>query len=264
MSVIADIAYAGRAIARPRYYANAHERDEVDIAPAPMPVGDARGMGATLDREGFALVAHESAVRDWRSREEVAQIYAAELAQLVKAQTGADEVIVSPHGILRFSEKSGLAGSSNNSHPARFAHIDVADGSARTMAERGAGGRAFARYAAINIWRALSPAPQDVPLALCDARSVDAGDLIVADAIFDEPDGREWGFEGLLVAHNRAHRWYYYPNMHEGEAILFKTKDSLEDVARHIPHVAFDDPTAPKDAPARCSIEMRATADWWA
>jgi len=261
--MIAEIAYAGRAIARPRYYANAHDRDEVDIAPAPMPVADARAINAQLDREGFTLVAHDSAVSDWRSTEQIAQVYAGELAELVKATTGADEVIVSPHGILRFSEKSGLAGSTNNSHPARFAHIDVADGSSRMMAERGAGGRAFSRYAAINIWRALSPAPQDVPLALCDARSVADADLIVADAIFDEPDGREWGFEGLLVAHNPAHRWYFYPNMHSGEAILFKTKDSLASAAHHIPHVAFNDPTAPADAPARCSVEMRATAYWW-
>jgi hypothetical protein len=67
----------------------------------------------------------------------------------------------------------------------------------------------------------------------------------VADAIFDEPDGREWGFEGLVVAHNPEHRWYYYPDMHVGEAILFKTKDSDEAAARHIPHVAFNDPSAP-------------------
>jgi hypothetical protein len=257
------IAYSGRGVARPRYYANAHDRDVLDIVQVPMAISSARGMAAALDREGFTLVNHTSAVTDWRSPEQVAQIYAAELAELVKTATGADEVRVSPHGILRFSEKSGLAGSGNNSHPARFAHIDVADGSARAMAERTAAGRSFTRFAAVNIWRALSPAPQDVPLALCDARSVAEADLITADAIFDEPDGREWGFEGLLVAHNPAHRWYYYPDMHTGEAIIFKTKDSAADVARHIPHVAFNDPLAPADAPPRNSIEMRATAFWW-
>ena len=248
---------------RPRYYANAHYRDVLDIVSHPMMVQSARGLDAQLDREGFMLVRHESAVSDWRDRAQIAQTYVAEIAALVQGVTGADAVQVSPHGILRFSEKSGLAGSGNNSHPARFAHIDVADGSSRMMAERGAGGRPFRRYAAVNIWRALSPAPQDVPLALCDARSVTQGDLIVADAIFDEPDGREWGFEGLLVAHNPAHRWFYYPDMHAGEAILFKTKDSDGTAARHIPHVAFNDPGAPEDAPPRSSIEMRATAYWW-
>ena len=261
--MIADIAYSGRGVARPRYYANAHERDVLDIVSHPMPVSSARGLGATLDREGFTLLDHASAVTDWRSAEQIASLYVPEVAALVKAATGADEVIVGPHGILRFSEKSGLAGSGNNSHPARFAHIDVADGSSRMMAERTAQGRPFHRYNAINMWRALSPAPQDVPLALCDARSLDERDIILADAIFDEPDGREWGFEGILVAHNPAHRWYYYPDMRADEAILFKTKDSDPAAARHIPHVAFNDPTAPVDAPPRCSIEMRATAFWW-
>ena len=44
-----------------------------------------------------------------------------------------------------------------------------------------------ARYAHYNVWRAFSGAPQDVPLALCDRRSVARDDLIVADAIFDPP-----------------------------------------------------------------------------
>ncbi|HWU04440.1 MAG TPA: CmcJ/NvfI family oxidoreductase, partial [Novosphingobium sp.] len=95
-------------------------------------------------------------------------------------------------------------------------------------------------------------------------RSFGLQDLIVADAIFDEPDGREWSFEGLLVAHNPAHRWFYYPDMHTGEVIVFKSKDSDPQAARHIPHVAFNDPSAPADAPPRASIEMRATAYWWA
>lgn len=259
----AQIAYSGRGVERPRYYANAHHRDVLDIVSHPMRVESARGLNADIDREGFTLALHESAVSDWRDPAQIAGVYAAEIAALVQSVTGADEVKVTPHGILRFSEKSGLAGSGNNSHPARFAHIDVADGSSRMMAERGAGGRPFRRYAAINIWRALSPAPQDVPLALCDARSVGPSDLIVADAIFDEPDGREWGFEGLVVAHNPGHRWFYYPDMHAGEAILFKTKDSDEGAARHIPHVAFNDPNAPGNAPPRSSIEMRATAYWW-
>jgi hypothetical protein len=30
-----------------------------------------------------------------------------------------------------------------------------------------------------------------------------------------------------------------------------------------MPHVAFDDPLAPRDAPPRVSIEMRATCYWW-
>jgi hypothetical protein len=105
---------------------------------------------------------------------QIAGVYAPELAALVQRVTGADEVKVSPHGILRFSEKSGLAGSGNNSHPARFAHIDVADGSSRMMAKRGAGGRPFAAMPR-STSGARFPRAAGRALALCDARSVAAG-----------------------------------------------------------------------------------------
>ena len=261
--VDAWIAYSGRKFARPRYYANAHERDEVEIAPVLMPVSDARAARPKIDREGFQLVAHESAVRDFANREEVARVHMREIEELVWAETGADFVHVGAPGLLRFSEKSGLAGSLNNSMPARFAHIDISDETAARFAQAGAKGRAFARCAHYNLWRAISPPPQDVPLALCDARSLALADLIAADAVFDEPGKPEWSFEGLVVAQSAAHRWYSFSDLTAGEAILFKTNDSDPARAHHVPHVAFDLPDCPENASPRVSIEMRATAWWW-
>ncbi len=258
------IAYSGRRFARPRYYANAHARDAVEIAPVLMPVGDARAAAPCIDREGFELVEHLSAVQDFADREEVARVHRREIEELVQARTGADHVHVGAPGLLRFSEKSGLAGSLNNSMPARFAHIDISDATAAQFAQRGAGGCAYARCAHYNVWRAISPPPQDVPLALCDARSLAPADLIAADAVFDEPGKPEWSFEGLVVAHNAAHRWFAFPELTVGEAILFKTHDSDPARAHHVPHVAFDLPECTENAIPRVSIEMRATAWWWA
>lgn len=259
------IAYVERGGSRPFYYANAHEKDQVPVDLRAMPVRDARAIYADVDREGFQLVRHRSAVTDWTDRDMLAAIHRDEVAALIQQLTGADEVFVTSPGILRYSEKSGKAGSSDNSHPARFAHIDINDVTAAQFAERGAGGRAFTRCAAYNLWRALSPPPQDVPLAFCDIRSVAADDLIVADAIFDPPDGApEWSFESWVVGHNPAHQWYFFADMTADEAVLFKTNDSDPTRAHCVPHVAFDDPLAPADAPPRISIEMRATAYWWA
>jgi hypothetical protein len=261
---IAQIAYVANDGIRPFYYANAHEKDHVPLDLQPMPVIDARAIDAQVDREGFQLVRHQSAITDWTDRAALEAIHKDEVAALIKDLTGADEVQVTAPGILRYSEKSGKAGSSDNSHPARFAHVDITDVTAAQFATRGAGGRAFKRCAAYNLWRALSPAPQDVPLALCDARTVAAEDLILADAIFDPPNGApEWSFESWVVAHNPAHRWHFFSNLAVDEAVLFKTNDSDPARAHLMPHVAFDDPLAPEDAPPRVSIEMRATCYWW-
>jgi formate dehydrogenase alpha subunit len=49
--------------------------------------------------------------------------------------------------------------------------------------------KAVARSAQYNVWRALSGAPQDVPLGLCAYPSLAREDLLDCDAIFDPPDG---------------------------------------------------------------------------
>lgn len=124
-SVTAPIAYVRDTGERPRYYANAHERDTIVLAPAPMPIEDMRGRSTSLDVEGCVLWPHRSGVADFADPEQIVQIHVAEVAALIREATGCDEVAVVPRGVLRFSEKSGKTGSTDNSHPARFAHVDV-------------------------------------------------------------------------------------------------------------------------------------------
>jgi hypothetical protein len=259
----ATIAYAARVGFRQRYYANDHARDTVVIEPHTMALRDARGLGTTLEAEGFKLVEHSSAVADFTDRAEVAAVHPAEIVALLREHSGADEVVVTSPGILRFSERSGRAGSLDNSMPARFAHIDTTAQTAAGFAGASApDGRGFIRHAHYNVWRAFSGAPQDVPLAVCDARSVKPADLLVADAIFDPPGGApEWSFESWLVAHDPAHRWHWFPDMTRDESLIFKTSDSR--FSNPVPHVAFDNPLATPDCAPRASIEMRAVAYWY-
>ncbi len=265
--ITASIAYAARTAFRQRYYANDHARDTVAIEPHAMVLRDARGVGTALDAEGFALVEHRSAIGDFTNREDVAARHPAEIVALLLEHTRADQVIVTSPGILRFSERSGRAGMLDNSMPARFAHVDTTAQTAAGFARNGVpDGRSFSRHAHYNVWRAFSGAPQDVPLAVCDARTVEPVDLLVADAIFDPPStggasAPEWSFDSWLVAHNPAHRWHWFPAMTRDEALIFKTSDSR--FANPVPHVAFDNPLAEADWPSRASIEMRAVAYWY-
>ena len=255
----AVIAYARRTGERPRYYANDHSRDRVPIDPQIMPLTDGRAAGATLEREGFVLVPHASHA-DFDAPG--CAVHRAEIEALVRDVSGADHVVVTAPGVRRFAERAVMAARPDDSMPARFAQVDISDATARQFAQTSAQGRRYRRAAHFNVWRALSPPPQDVPLAVCDARSTAPDDLITADAIFDVRDAPEWSFEGLVVAHNRAHRWHWFPDMTAGEALVFRTNDSDPDAAHCVPHVAFD-ADVPAATPPRTSIEMRATAYWW-
>jgi nucleotide-binding universal stress UspA family protein len=264
MNVRAAIAYVGRGIARPRYHANDSRRDVIDIAPIDMEIADGRARGPALDEAGFTLVAHRSAVAEFGDREAVDAVYRPEIVDLIGELSGADLIVVGSPGILRFSEKSAQSGALDNSRPARFAHVDISDATAATFAQRAAPADAkIARFVHYNVWRAISAPPQDVPLAVCDAGSITANDLIKADAVFDTPGRPEWSFEGIVVAHHPAHRWHWFPDMTLGEALVFKTNDSDPARAHCVPHVAFDNPLCGPEAAPRASIEMRAIALWF-
>jgi hypothetical protein len=105
----------------------------------------------------------------------------------------------------------------------------------------------------INLWRPIVGPLWDSPLALCDARTVDARDLVASDLVFPDRVG-----ETYAVTYNPSQRWSYIPGMTPAEALLIKCYDSADDGrARFAPHTAFTDPDAPGDAPPRESIELR-------
>jgi hypothetical protein len=237
------------------------------VVPHAVPIEDVRYRAnpPSLDGEGFRLYPHHSAVRDFRDRADVEKVHVEEIRELLLRVSGADHVIVTGTGILRFGERSEESGAHNNSRPARFVHVDVSDPTATQFYARSRpdNARPVRRSAQYNVWRVLTPPPQDVPLAVCDARSLAAEDLISADAIFDLNGAIAFSFEALLIRHNPRQRWVYYSNMRSDEALVFKTNDTDPDCAHCVPHGAFDDPTCPADAVPRASIEMRGVAYWF-
>jgi len=188
-----------------------------------------------------------------------------EIRELLLDVSGADHVTVTGPGILRFGERSPESGAHNNSRPARFVHIDCSDAMARSFYARSRpqNGRQVLRSAQYNVWRAITPPPQDVPLAVCDARSIAAEDLIPADALFDQNGAIAFSFEALLLRHSPRQRWAFYSNMRPDEALIFKTNDTDGSRAHCVPHGAFDSADCPANVPPRASIEMRGIAYWF-
>jgi len=210
----------------------------------------------SLDKQGFALVHHDSKVSNFYDPEEVKVIYYPEVVELLKEQTGAVKVVIFDH-VVRNADKAkrGEGGAreyatavhndySLNSAPRRvLAHVpDAADELLKH------------RFAEVNVWRAIARPIERSPLAICDAQSIDPKDAVATDLVYPHRVGETYAF-----TYNPNHRWYYFPKLKPSEAILLKCYDSKDDGrARFTAHTSFVDPTSPPDAPARESIEVRA------
>lgn len=210
---------------------------------------------ASLQRQGFEKIEHTSAVTNLEDDEQVRLHYYPETEDLLKQQTGAVKVVIFDHTIRVDDpgrEARGLR------EPVRYVHNDQTERSAiRRVRDHldpnEAEQRLLKRFAIINVWRPIGAPVLSTPLALCDARSMADSDLLPSDLVYRDKVG-----ETFSVKANPAHRWYYYPQLRPDEALLLKIHDSRRDVARLSAHTAFDDPTTPKDAPPRRSIELRA------
>ncbi len=264
-TVLGTLGFSEPMAARPKFHANDNTLDVLNIVPRAVAIEDARhrAIPPALDIEGFRLYPHRTAIRDLRDREELERVHVGEIRDLLLTVSGADHVTVTGPGVLRFGERSQESGAHNNSRPARFVHVDVSDATARSFYARSQpdNGRRVLRSAQYNVWRVITPPPQDVPLAVCDARSVAKEDLITADAIFDHSGA--FSFEAVLVRYNPRQRWAFYSDMRPEEVLIFKTNDTAADCAHCVPHGAFDDPGCPPGVPPRTSLEMRGIAYWF-
>lgn len=233
-----------------------------------------------LDTHGFQLADHRSQVKDFFDNDEVAAVYPAEAETVIKQLTGADQVVVRgwmarTSGDIERRQVTGYRHHGGVQPPAGEVHVDFSQSSAEQMA-RDTYAKAFPdappfrRFMITSLWRAFSPAPQDCPLAVCDGRSVNdtegtANTLVVVDEIPDyETMVGDWPAEKLgpsasIFHHNPEHRWWYFPQMHRDEVILFKFYDSDHSKAWRVPHTAFFDSSA-KDPQPRQSIELRSVA----
>jgi hypothetical protein len=265
--VESTIGYLGECVGKP-VFGMRHDLNNLPLVTAPVTVEDVRPIRdqLSLDVEGFVLADHETAVTDFTDRAEVARVYMRELEELLMELTGASKVAASAGGVLRRGERSPDFMKGGFTTPARFAHCDYSQNPAGSTywtepllndeeRERYRGGR----LAIYNLWRALTPPPQDAPLACADARTVAAEDRVWSDCIIAPPPP-EIRFENSVFRPNPAHRWCYFKDMTPAEVLVFKGYDSDPARAAGVPHCAFDDPSCPPDAPARESIDVRAFA----
>ena len=226
--------------------------------PVAQRIADARPLAdrLSLDLQGFVLRRHATAV-DLYDDAAVEAAYYPEMQRLVVAETGAARVVVFDH-TLRLAGGRKPDGTAVR-EPVPRVHNDYTLRSApqrvRDLLPEEAPALLARRYAFVNVWRPLLAPLRQMPLALCDARSLRLDDAVASDLIYRDRVG-----ETYLFHHQARHRWFYFPAMATDEVVLIKCFDSDGTRARWSAHTAFEDPTTPADAPPRASIEIRTIA----
>ena len=237
----AELNYLAPMAERPRYYAYdpepevprsnlAHEAHRVrihDMRPIQSQV--------SLDRQGFALLEQRSAVGDFWDEDEIRRVYYPEAERLIAAATGASRVFIFDHTLRR-----RIAGTIDRTRdaprqPATRVHVDHTAKSGpqrvRDLMGEDAEGLLHGRVQVINLWRPIHGPLRDAPLAVCDASTVAAADLVPSDLVYRDRVG-----ETYSVTYNPAHRWFYVPEMRAHEALLLKCCDTMTDGRAHRPH----------------------------
>ncbi len=223
-------------------------------------ISDMRPFADTLsiDREGFALLRHRTAVDDLYDDVAVEQIYTPEIEALLRREFGASRVVVFD-ATRRSDNGEGAPNRDGLRGPAGRVHVDytaksgpqrvkdlLGTAEAARLADTGA------RIVQVNVWRPIRGPVERSPLALADASSVASADLIATDQVFPDRVGEIYN-----LAYDPKQRWYYAPRMRPDEVLLIKGWDSLDDGrARFTPHSAFNLPDSANAAP-RESIEVR-------
>jgi hypothetical protein len=228
-----------------------------------MPIQNARAAREkfSLDKQGFELHRHDTAVVDFYDREEVQRVYYPEVERLLKAATGAAKVAIFDHQVrcLPMAQRRERGAREY----AKVVHNDyTADSGPRRVRDHLPPAEVEEllrhRFAEINVWRPIRGPVESSPLAVCDARSIAPNDFVPSDLVYPDKVGETYRFK-----HNPNHRWFYFPFLERSEAILLKCYDSKEDGrARFTAHTSFEDPTSLPEAAPRESIEVRALVFW--
>jgi hypothetical protein len=213
----------------------------------------------SLDREGFELWQHDTAMTDFFDPEEIERVYNREIVELVKEATGAKRVFVFDHTVRVEDEDKRTE--KQVREPVLFVHNDYTDESGPQrvrdlLPADEAEDLLSRRFSIINIWRSIAGPVQTTPLALCDAQTIGPEQLITAERRTKDRVGHT-----QCMTYSDDNRWYYFSDMKRDEALLLKTYES--DPERHggpSGHSAFTNPAAPADAAPRQSIETRVFA----
>jgi hypothetical protein len=231
--------------------------------------GRAAARQPSLDEEGFQIVTCPSRVVHERLDELLAERSPLQMPQahidywkdtipLISKLSGANEVLPVHASGVRFSPRADK--SKTHMTPAGWAHLDYDPDEAavqlnETLELNGRQIRPYRRYVLYQGWRALTPPPQDFPLALCEGRTVATADIVPIEYHMST-EARDVTYRSRGSRYSPQHRWWYFPDMTLNEMLVFKGFDSERPGEVQTLHTSFADRSAKGPVP-RASVETR-------
>jgi hypothetical protein len=128
--VLAELNYLAPTDGKPRTYAFDPPPGEPKSTALPephqVPVFNGRSVsdGFSLDRDGFALVRHPTAVRDFYNEEEIRKVYYPAAESFIRATLRADRVVIFDHTVRRRVEGAADIRGAGSRQPATRVHVD--------------------------------------------------------------------------------------------------------------------------------------------
>jgi len=186
--VTAELNYLAPIAGKPRTYAYDPPPGEPKSTNLPephqVPIFDARliANALSLDREGFALVRHPTAVRDFHDDAEVRRVYYPAAEAFIRATLQADRVLIFDHTVRKRVEGAQDIRGAGPRQPATRVHVDQTATSGPNRVREHLPDEAEellkGRVQVINLWRPIRGPLRDSPLAMCDGTTVAPGDLL--------------------------------------------------------------------------------------
>jgi len=211
----------------------------------------------SVDKQGFEIHEFKSDFKDFDQSLLIEQVLYQQAVEFIQQHTGAKQVLAVAHTI-RKRRPENLKNQHELFRPAALLiHGDYTDISGPLKLNKflpNHGG--YQRVAFYNVWKPLYNKVEELPLAMCDAGSYSADDLLSVNITNGDPI-----HDFYVMQYSSEHKWMYFPDMHADQALILKMYDSASDGrCRFLMHSAFEHPNTPTNALKRESIEVRTIA----
>ena len=232
-----------------------------------------------MDKLGVALGHCESKCTNFYDAAEVERVFYIEMEKLLlQFFPNATDALVYNHDVFDKDYKGDRTEDQANKNPgvnanyAYIVHNDLNDNSGRVRCrelltknlrnfgreqhytEAQADAKMSRRFMSINLAKPMETVQQN-PFVLCAWPSFADQPYITNYRVYDDRVG-----ETTRFTYRPNHEWYWFPQQKPTEVSMLKCYDSITDgsVSRWSFHSACVDPTAPKDAPCRRNVVVRA------